>query len=444
MPEDFLNLIDSVNARFIRIVWCDNGGVIRGKAVQRSRLSAYVKHGVGISEAQQGVPATIDAPAPGSGLGPVGEVRLVPDFTTLAIVPYAPGHARVFGNMVKDGKPWPLCPRNFLKRMISRASEKDLEIMSAFESEFYLLSNWASGLTPVDETAFAVTQSMDRNTVVINAIADALIAQGITVEQYYPESGPGQQEISIYYTDALSAADQQVAFRETVRAVAMQHDLRASFLPKIFADRAGSGAHLHLSLWREGINLTAAPDDSGGLSPVARQFIAGILDHLPALMALTAPSANSYRRILPHTWSGAFRCWGWDNREAAVRVPTHPEPPSPSNFELKTVDSSSNPYIALGGTIAAGLDGIDRGLELSDPVQVDPGNIVGDERTSRGIDRLPRDLGQSIRELEKDNVLLDSLGQDLARAYIAVRRAEWEALKDMSLEDEARLLLEKY
>ena len=367
MSENFLNLLESEKVRFVRIIWCDNGGVIRGKAVQRGRLPAYVEHGVGISEAQQAVPATVDAPAPGSDLGPVGEVRLVPDFSTLTLLPYAPGHARVIGDMKRDGKPWPFCPRYFLKRMIALASDMDLEIMGAFENEFYLLRPELSEPTPVDDTAFAVSHSMDRNVAVINAIADALMAQGITVEQYYPESGPGQQEITTLYTDALSAADQQVAFRETVRAVAMRHDLKASFLPKIFADKAGSGAHLHLSLWRGGVNLTPADGGSGELSPMAGRFVAGILDHLPALMALTTPSPNSYRRILPHCWSGAFRCWGYDNREAAVRVPTHPEPPSPSNFEIKTADASSNPYIALGGVIAAGLDGISRGLNLSGP-----------------------------------------------------------------------------
>lgn len=444
MSDEVSNLLGSVKTRFIRILWCDNGNIIRGKAVQRDRLSAYLKHGVGISEAQQAVPSTVDAPASGSGLGPVGEVRLVPDLNTFTLLPYAPGHARVIGDMVRDGIPWPFCPRNFLRRMIALASAMDLEIMAAFENEFYLLQSSMPEPTPVDNTAFAVSYSMDLNAAVIDAITDALMAQGMSVEQYYPESGPGQQEITISYTDALSAADQQVAFRETVRAVAMQHGIKASFLPKIFADKAGSGAHLHLSLWHDGVNLTPVPDGSGKLSTIAGQFIAGILDHLPALMALTTPSSNSYRRILPHSWSGAFRCWGYDNREAAVRVPTHPEPPSPSNFEIKTVDASSNPYIALGGAIAAGLDGIRRGLDLPEPVQVDPGNIEEAERARRGIDRLPQSLGQSIGELEKDGVLLDALGPELARAYLAVRRAEWETLKDMTLEAEARLLLDKY
>ena len=444
MPEDISSFLDAKGIKFVRIVWCDNGNVIRGKAVHRNFFPDYVRHGVGISEAQQAVPVTIDAPAPGSGLGPVGEVRLVPDLETLVPLPYAPGHARVMGDMVRDGKAWPFCPRHFLKRMIEAASSAEIDVMGAFENEFYLLQPSAESIVSVDGTPFASTRSMDLNRPVIDAIADALLAQSIGVEQYYAESGPGQQEISMQYTHALSAADQQIAFRETVHALAAHHRLKASFLPKIFADQAGSGCHLHISLWNGGNNLVPAPGGLHELSSRARQFMAGILRHLPALMALTTPSTNSYRRIRPHCWSGAFRCWGWDNREAAIRVPTCPEAPSPTHFELKTVDGSANPYLAFGAVIAAGLDGVNQCLELPDPVSVDPGILAESERFMRGIDPLPTLLGESIGALEKDTVLLGALGEDLARAYLAVRRAEWETLKDWEPEREVALLLDRY
>jgi glutamine synthetase len=285
---------------------------------------------------------------------------------------------------------------------------------------------------------------MDLHRQVIDEIAEALVEQGILVEQYYPKSGPGQQEISILYAKALSAADQQIAFRETIRAIALQHHLKASFLPKIFADKAGSGCHLHLSIWQDGQNLLPNPEAPGELSEIARRFIAGILHHLPGLMALTTPSTNSYRRIQPHYWSGAFRCWGMDNREAAVRVPSNPEEMSPTHFELKTVDASANPYLALGAVIAAGLDGVRHCFELGEPVTVDPGDLSESERSDRGIERLPINLGESIEQLSGDRVLLDALGAELAQAYLAVRKAEWEAMKDLELEEEVKLLLERY
>jgi glutamine synthetase len=248
----------------------------------------------------------------------------------------------------------------------------------------------------------------------------------------------------VLYTHALGAADQQIAFRETVRAIALQHNLKASFLPKIFADKAGSGCHLHLSLWQDGQNLLPNLEADGGTSEVARRFIAGILHHLPALMALTTPSTNSYRRIRPHYWSGAFRCWGMDNREAAVRVPSNPEEISPTHFELKTLDASANPYLALGAVIAAGLDGVRHCLELGESVAVDPGRMSESERTTQGIELLPTNLGESIEQLSGDKVLLDALGPELAQAYLAVRKAEWEAMKDLELEEEVKLLLERY
>ncbi len=444
MEKELLQTLDAAGVRFVRILWCDNANIIRGKAVHRGTLSEYLKHGVGISAAQQAIPVMYDAPVPGSGLGPVGEVRLVPDWDTLTPLPYAPGHARVIGDMVKDGYPWNLCPRNFLKTMVAEAESEGLEVIAAFENEFYLLRQTPDGVVPADETVFASTLAMDLHQGVIDEIAEALVEQGMLVEQYYPESGPGQQEISILYTHALGAADQQIAFRETVRAIALQHNLKASFLPKIFADKAGSGCHLHLSLWQEGQNLLPNLEADGGLSEVARRFIAGILHHLPALMALTTPSTNSYRRIRPHFWSGAFRCWGMDNREAAVRVPSNPEEISPTHFELKTVDASANPYLALGAVIAAGLDGVRHCLELGEPVAVDPGHMTESERSTRGIELLPTNLGESIEQLSNDKVLLDALGTELTQAYLAVRKAEWEVMKDLELEEEVKLLLERY
>jgi glutamine synthetase len=407
-------------------------------------LLDYLQHGVGISAAQQAVPVMYDAPAPGSGLGPVGEVRLVPDWDTFTPLPYAPGHARVMGDMVNEGRPWNLCPRNFLKKMVAEAQQEGLEVIAAFENEFYLLRQTIAGIVPADETVFASTLAMDLHQPVIDEMVEALVEQGMLVEQYYPESGPGQQEISILYTQALGAADQQIAFRETIRAIALQHNLKASFLPKIFADKAGSGCHLHLSLWQDGQNLLPNLETPGELSQVARRFIAGILHHLPALMALTTPSTNSYRRIRPHYWSGAFCCWGMDNREAAVRVPSNPEEISPTHFELKTVDASANPYLALGAVIAAGLDGVRHCFELGEPVSVDPGHMTESERTAASIERLPTTLGESIEQLSGDKVLLDALGTELAQAYLAVRKAEWEAMKDLELEEEVKLLLERY
>ncbi|MEA5536239.1 glutamine synthetase family protein [Crocosphaera sp. XPORK-15E] len=444
MDNEILKALDQAEVRFVRILWCDNANVIRAKAIHNKRLSAHFTHGVGITAAQQALPVMYDVPAAGSGLGPVGEVCLVPDWDTLTLLPYAKTHARVMGDMVVNGKPWACCPRHFLKRAIAAAEVEGLEIRAAFENEFYLVQASAEGIVPTDDTVFASTLSMDLQQAVIDDIADALLAQGVTVELYHPESGWGQQEISVLYSNALRAADQQIIFRETVKAIARFHDLKASFLPKIWPNQAGSGCHIHLSLWQDGKNLLPHVKGNGQLAPIAEHFIAGMLHHLPALMALTTPIPNSYRRLQPSCWSGAFRCWGFDNREAAIRVPTNPEPPSPTHLELKTVDASANPYLALGAVMAAGLDGIRRRLDLVHPVALDPCTLKESERQNQGIERLPTNLGDSLEHLKQDELLLTALGPDLAKSFLAVRQAEWEAMKDWDLDAEVKLLLERY
>ena len=444
MNNSVLADLDLAELKFLRLVWCDNANVIRAKAIHKNRLEAYLKHGVAVTQAVQAMPVMYDSVIVESGLTPVGEIYLVPDWDTFNVLPYSPSHARVMGDMVLEGQPWPYCPRHFLKRMIAQAAAEGFAIKAAFENEFYLLRDSGEKIIPADETIYGTTLSMDKQLGVIEDISDALIAQNIPVEQYYPESGPGQQEITVLYADALKAADRQIAFRETVKAIATQHNLIASFLPKIFANSAGSGCHLHLSLWKNGENLIPSPEKDGQLSPLAKRFLAGILAHLPALMALTIPSPNSYRRILPHCWSGAFLCWGYNNREAPLRIPTNPELPSPTHIEYKTSDASANPYIALGGVIAAGLDGIRQNLSLGEPVNVDPGYLADSDRLSAGIERLPTNLAIAIENLQQDRVLLDALGADLATSYLAVKKTEWEAIKDYSFQEEVKLLLERY
>jgi glutamine synthetase len=434
------------NIRFVRVVWCDNGNMIRGKAIHidalTRQLEAGMTGGVGLSAAQQAIPVVADAVASGSGLGPVGEVWLVPDWGTLQMLPYAPGQAQVLGEMVKDGQPWPWCSRQFLRRMVQRAAAQGVTIKAAFEPEFYFLRREGDRILPADTTPFAATLAMDVHQEVVMAIAAAFSAQGLAVEQYYPESGPGQQEISVRYTDALAAADQHIVYRQTVKAIAYQYGLIASFVPKLFEAQAGSGCHLHLSLWQGDTNLI--PDGAGGLSQPAQSFAAGLLHHLPALMAITTPSPNSYRRLRPHSWSGAYCAWGMDNREAALRVPSNLAQPSPTHLELKTVDGAANPYLALGGAIAAGLDGITHGYPLPEPVQVDPGTLAEDERRDRGITLLPQSLAASLAALQQDQVLLDALGAPLAQTHLAVRQAELAAMDGMSLEAEVEMLLERY
>lgn len=428
-------------SRFLRILWCDNGNMIRSKALRLNEtdISEAV---VGISRAQQGVPVVYDGVAPEAPLDPVGEVYLNADISTIRKLPYAAGNSMAIGDMYVNGSPWEYCPRNYLKKMLKLAGKESLEIKAAFENEFYLL-NKDKPLECPENTAFASTNSMNLNNDVIMEIVEDLEAQDLTVEQYYAESGPCQHEITLHYDDALMAADNQIIFRETVRAVASKHDKVASFLPKLFYDHAGSGCHIHMSLWKDDVNILNDPDEIYELSQPAQHFIAGILEHQSSLMAITTPTPNSYRRILPSSWVGKYGCWGFDNREASIRVVTEIDGKI-KHFEFKTSDATSNPYLSIGSVICTGMHGIQEKLKLPEPVQQDPAMLEEDERLKRNIKDLPSSLDQSLNSLSNDEVILNSLGDGLSKAYIAVKKEEYKHLKELCLGKEVNLLLDKY
>jgi glutamine synthetase len=346
-----------------------------------------------------------------------------------------------------DGLPWDLCPRAFLRETIDRAAERGLRVEAAFEYEFYLARQIEDGrFVPADDSLCYSSDGMDRQTAVIGAILDALDQQGLEPRQYYPELGPAQQELSIQHAPLLQAADRQVAVRETVRAVALQHGLVASFAPKPFADQAGNGCHVHLSLWNGDHNVMYDPNGELGLSSLARSFVAGILTHMPGLLALTCPSVNSYLRLAPNMWSSAFTCWGPDNREATVRVasPFRGRVEASTNIEIKAVDGSANPYLALGAIVSAGLDGIQRRLDPGEPLTTNPNDLDEATRQERGIRRYPTNLGDAVSELEQDDVLLSALGAARAREFIAVRRAEWGDLGRVSVTQQIAAHFRRY
>jgi glutamine synthetase len=365
-------------------------------------------------------------------MGPVGEIRLVPDPDTFRVLPYAPNTGAMLVDHVQlDGSPAPVDQRSFLKRMEARLAEQGARLEVAFENEFSLADVADGAYVPIDSGLCFSTISATAAQDYVDELAAALEAQEIPLEQYYSELGHGQHEISTGHVPALRAADEQLLVRETIRGVAVRHGMVASLAPKPWPENAGNGGHIHFSLWDADGSRNRFHDASAAdaLSGEARSFIAGVLTHLPGLCALAAPSFNSYHRILPQYWAGAFVCWGHDNREAPVRVPSlfRGLEEASTNAELKCADASSNPYLAVGGLIAAGLDGIERGLEPPEPVEVDPATMDEGEREARGIVPLPATQADALDALAADEVLKDALGPVLAESYLAVRRSEWEA-----------------
>ena len=443
---DVVRRADEAGLRLVRFLWCGNDGTVRAKASSRHGLGGRLETGIGLTVAMQAMNG-LDQLQPVDGMGPVGEVRLVPDLDTFRVLPYAPRTGAVLTDHVAlDGVPAAVCQRSFLKRMETRLVERGLVLRAAFENEFSLATDENGRYVPIDSglcfSTIAATAAQDY----ADELAAALETQEIVLEQYYTELGHGQQEISTGHAPALQAADEQLLVRETIRGVAGRRGLIASLAPKPWPENAGNGGHVHFSLW-EGVRNrfydSSAPDL---LSGEARSFIAGVLEHLPGLCGLTAPSFNSYHRIVPHYWAGAFVCWGHDNREAPVRVASafRGMEEASTNVELKACDASCNPYLAVGGLISAGLDGLERGLEPPDPVEVDPATLDERERERRGIVGLPTTQEEALDALESDPVLIEALGPVLAESYLAVRRSEWAAYSAGDAAFEQQGHFEKY
>jgi glutamine synthetase len=434
---DVVKRAEAAGVKLVRFLYVDTDNIIRGKATSIERLADRLAGGIGLTVAMQAM-TMLDHLAEVEGMGPVGEVRMVPDPATFVVAPYAAKTGVVHVDlMTLDGDLYEAYGRSFLKRMIERAASHDLEVMAAFEPEWSLARRDGEVFTPLDESNCFATYGMQTAGPVIMDIVEALTVQGIEVEQYYPELGWGQQEMPISHARALAAADRHIHYRETVRSVALNHGLYASFAPKPWSDQAGNGCHIHFSAWSRDLSVNRFHDASRpyGLSALGTQFMAGVLDHLPALVALTCASVNSYRRLRPQMWSSAYRVWGPDNREAALRVasPLRGHVAESTNVELKASDSSSNPYIALGGLIAAGLDGIDRKLELPEPAMADPHTLTDAQRRAIGADRLPTSLATALQNLNEDRVLTEALGK-LLPAYNAVKTLDVE---EFASQDEA-------
>ena len=427
--KEVLKVSNEKNLRLIRFLYCDLAGVIRGKTVHGSQLDSKIYEGVGLTRAQNAVNLFEDLVAV-DGMEPVGEVRIVPDATTFVVLPWLDRTGAMLSDLEeKDGSEWAGCTRSVLKRALATLDAQGIEMMSAFESEFYLATPSENGPVPWMNGPCYSSSGMDRASEVTDRMVDNLTVQGIVVEQAINEYGPGQQEIAIKYGPALQSADRHLQFRDTIRGTAeVEFGLLASLAPKPFKDGIGSGAHLHFSLWdkEKKVNLLFNEENPTQISAFGESFVAGILEHLPGLLALTCPSFVSFLRLQPHAWAGNTISWGYDNRECAVRVasPFKGREMQSINLELKACDGSANPYLALAGVILAGMDGVNRGLKAPKPAHRDPALLSEEEKIACAIRPFPATQLEALSALEQDQVLTSGLGELMTRAYLATRRAE--------------------
>jgi glutamine synthetase len=409
----------------VALTYVDNTGITRVKTVPVGRLADAVACGVGMSPVFD-VFLVDDSITTSAHIGgPVGDLRLYPDLDALGRLSGQPGWAWAPADRyTQQGEPHVGCQRLFAAAMTDRAADRGLELKMAFEVEWFVGRDEGDGTTPACAgPAYGMTRVVELSDY-IRELLVVLDDQGVIVDQFHPEYAAGQLELSVSTADPVGAADRLVLVKETIRAVAQTHGLRVSFAPVVVAGQVGNGGHLHFSVWSDGRNLFTGGDGRHGLTERGESILAGLLDALPALCAVGAPSVASYLRLVPQRWAGPWQCWGLENREAALRLiaGTAGTEAEAANAELKCFDASANPYLVAGAVTAIATATADEGRTLPDEITVDPANMAPGEQPPR----LPRSIAEAIEQLEKDERLRAVFGDALFEAFVAVRRAEAE------------------
>ena len=424
--NEILAKAKEADVKLVRFLYTDNDGIIRARASGIGSLKGDVVSGLGGSIAVPffGVPDTM---SPYTRFGAIGELRTVPDLNTFKVIPYARNAAIMMCDMLNyEHEDSGQCARTALKRLLKGSG---FDINASFENEFYLVNENPDGsISPFDQTRIFTSTGMQNAHDIVLDIIEALEAQSITVEKYYKEYGPGQQEIVCRYANALQACDNQVMFKETARNVAQKHGVVATFMPKPFNGAASSGVHVHVSLWKDGQNAFYDPSKPNCFSELGTFFVGGILKHVKALCLMTAPTINSYKRLVPGAWAAAYACYGFDNKEAGVRICSSQKGREAEtlNIEFKAPDGTCNPYLALLGIIAAGLDGIKNKIDPGEPLQVEPATLSEEERKARGIVPYPATLKEAIDAFETSTLYKDVLGDLFFEEFIGMKKFSWE------------------
>jgi glutamine synthetase len=420
--------VDDKGIEFFLCSFVEMSGAPKAKVVPATHLEEMAREGAGFAGFAAGE----------MGQGPHSpDMMAIPDFNSLTIVPWRSTIAWVAGNVHVEGKAYDYCPRTILRRQIERARERGLVYKTGVEAEFFLVKKTESGFAPYDPTDTlskpcydlrALNRNLDLMTTLIRYM------QGLGWEPYANdhEDANCQFEINWTYSDCLTTADRHTFFKWMVRTMAEGHGVIATFMPKPFSYLTGNGCHFHQSLWdaAEDRNLFLDESDENGLSEMAYHFIGGLKAHAPALAAVTAPTVNSYKRLVrgaPRsgaTWAPVYITYGGSNRTQMIRIP------GPGRIENRTVDGAANPYLAAAAMLAAGLDGVEN--------RIDPGarnddnlyEVPESELERRGIGFLPTNLSEALDELKRDETIRVALGETYADYYLQVKRDEWKAYHD--------------
>ncbi len=412
---------DKVTALWV--IYHDYCGLAHAKSIPPERFANAVAGGIGFAKANMDF-NVLDQQVPHPAFGAeTGDFFAVPDPATYAPIPYHPGAARVYSFLtLRGGAAWPGCPRTALRDVAERYAAQGLHVRAAFEPECYLFTRDAAGFSPADQARMFTVDGLEIHAALLERVTATLRAMGVTLEQVGAEYGPGQYEINVRHAAPLKAADDLATLKGVLRALAREAGLVASFMPKPYTHLPGCGLHVHLGLEDEAGRNILAGDGPAGLSERGRAFVAGLLVHAPGLCGVGAPTVNSYKRLQPGSWSPAHVCYGAGNRAALVRVPDGGSP----HVEFRAGDNTCNPHLFLTALLAAGLDGLERGLNPGAPVEVDVGHLSEADAAEAGLAMLPRSAPTALDALEADGTLMEALGPLIGPTLLRVKRSEVE------------------
>jgi glutamine synthetase len=407
----------------VATTFVDHSGAARIKAVPLTGLARAARSGLGFSPVLDAFTSVggIDGASPLAS--PEGDLRMVPDLDRLAVLPVPDGWAWAPGDRFhQDGTVYACCQRSFARAQLAACLSEGISALMAFEVEWMVGRDDADFHPAVGGTGYGLSRFLEAADYVRD-VADSLEAAGVRVEQIHPEFGPAQFEVSVAAQDPVSAADTSVLVKLIISAVSARHRMRATFAPAVLTDNVGNGGHLHASFWQDGGNLLAGGHGRHGLTERGESIMAGLLEALPALVAIGAPTPGSYLRLRPSRWAGAYQVWGKENREAAIRlIVGGPSSPAAANVELKCFDSSANPYLLTGAVLAIARVAANRQARLPDEVHGDPGT-PGHPQADVTV-RLPASLGEALKALEASDELRAAAGDQLISSFAASRRAE--------------------
>lgn len=438
--EDVIRMVREQNVNFIRMQFTDIFGQMKNLAITSSQMEKALSNKL-----------TID----GSSIEGFTRIHesdqyLYPDLDSFSPVAWSTGHgkvARMFCDVYNpDGSPFVGDPRYVLKQILARAKEKGYTFNVGPECEFFLFDLDKDGAPTTktrDEASYFDLGPTDHGEATRREVCLALEDLGFEIEASHHEVAEGQHEIDFKYADALQSADNIMTFKQTVKALAHRNGLHATFMPKPLFGVSGSGMHTNMSLFnKEGKNIFFDPNDSRKLSREAYNFIAGLLAHMKAITAITNPLVNSYKRLVPGYEAPCYLAWSASNRSALIRIPAARG--QSTRIELRSPDPSCNPYLSLAVCLAAGLDGIEKDMMPPDEITENIYDMDEESREAHGIEDLPNSLSAALKELKKDQLIIDTLGSHVFNQFISGKEKEWKEYRTRISNWEIENYLVKY